>query len=1846
MSLKTEEHVKAEFRSGLGPEEPKADFGVPKLPSVQDPFTLTPEDKETRDLKYQIAFDRNILENAKPLSGDLSTMTEEIKRNLLIQQENSKFSEARKSLLEDYLRFRKERTVGQESVLSSGSFGVSEQEIEALQALVQQGMDVTNEHKDSIFEKIYVTKSLDAIIENSKKIENEFYHRQLEAEREVEQIEAYVREYDDIAEYAVTSEVIKNFRDEYYGNVYKDTPLSIKATEEVGSAVVPFLSHWYYSYGTDSDDKADTDNFLLYKDLQAFKAYLFSLPPEEVKAHLQLAVDAIAKEHEDNIPFGRTMALEFIDYMMMDNDAIKFFGLIHQVSDLLTFVPATWFLKGMRPKNKPITPKPPSAPTTATPPPVQTPPSTPGTSPSPGPPYKDMGPTPIFRGSIEKFIKPELLKSGKSVNVLPDDPLLKPANDPGRAFIDKEGKAFDLGKSPMYVTPKGAALIAKAKRYKWEVTVSKAENKITLKDKKGNLYTVKYDPKFDPKKKRHVVNVLGDKTPKVSSSIVSVIPPKTTGGRFSIGIDGKNVIAGKVERSKGKKATTSETKELAAAAKVVNKQGKPDPIKGLEAAGHIEDAGTVGLLTRLTDRVRVTGAATKATLWDAFGRASSIANPRALLGDEWKALSKNYTDDLITSNETRIKAFIDNLQDAIRVNRVVDPTVLSELRKAAMENFNNHYYKAANSILDVSWRHNISTKVGDKNIINTDEMTFTIGKDRYSTFETENQAEMYARNVYNLSKGTYDVVADGVGSWVIKITSTMPEKAGTVRNALADVVTVIPGRPSDKLLGVLKGGGSKVSPHLYDDMVTSTLTASNMREFFSAASESFSKLTKKERDRFTAMVNMLKFKTDPYTGLPGVYVTLPQMDRLWQARFNEPAPQSVLTAYNDYVLFNDMAHFVTNLGLTRDKKLLGLKNFRVSNPFMGKMELEGKFVDNWLREDNIDPRIGVLTDDGISGFFPAYFARSAGQGQTLWDLLKMGLDTGELRLIKLAPHSREQIDTIVKAKNNANVPEPDIDYLVIDTKDLVGIGEIGFDHIPRRGGGVIEYAHGYFGKVPRVKARKNEARGIDELHYYNDVTMWQFSTKKQGEFFVKKFNEALDMWDQGKSIIDIQIFINNNLPVTWKQFTDFTKEFPTERMSLVPKGNRIIEVDKNFQRRANLVDRHKKGPDLYKGMVDLQHAIKRNDPVHHVHNQGTDAAPRWLLSDPNVLDPFNTVDANFKSMMKLNNLGDLRIKMAEEFTAAFSHFLDSSWTIERARNFPVDTLFNAPLRSDLTRAEMHMVNKFRRTAKDFFGMKSIVAENIADFEELGLTLMEKAIDKNAPKWLVNKLEALSTSDPSSFFKSVAFWKYMGFFRPRQLLRQAQGVINILALESSDPKLIRDAFAATFWMKPLLLRPNAANIDYAAKMINRATGFAEKDFKDLWNYMELHAIRHIGRENIYRDDLMGGSVVRSSTKATVEAISFAPFLAGERFLRVMAYTTAYMKWRKANPQAVLTDQALIDMAGRADVYWSRMTTAGAAPVQKGITGLMTQMLSFQMRMVELMAGKSLSAAERAKLFLGYSLVYGPLRTAEMALIGLPIATWVIRELQKNEVDPEENAVINLLVNGALTATSKQLTGKQVELGQGGPGALQIWDVIFDDDANVLEKLVGVGIPAVFDLSKPGMDLSQAVLTNFVAAIEGDYSKFPLMKDAMIQAAEEIGTIADINKAALMFTTGKYYNRNGRYIADVDTIDAVMNLIYGNLPADVAKEMSMAKTVRAIERNKTKASGKIRDTFYRAFEALDNGDHNGYSLLFDKAVHMMDLSGFTESDKAQMMNSLGQNWQPKIRDTEKRLEREIK
>lgn len=1092
------------------------------------------------------------------------------------------------------------------------------------------------------------------------------------------------------------------------------------------------------------------------------------------------------------------------------------------------------------------------------------------------------------------------------------------------------------------------------------------------------------------------------------------------------------------------------------------------------------------------------------------------------------------------------------------VRSVGDKTTLIRLGEAAIKQAvdigvrqaRKEFVHLNDAIIDI--RH-VSSETSP--VTNVDSVGIHFGKPSGELFDSPEQAEYFAKMEYKLPD--YQIEMQGEGAY-ISVFRDLDESVDSVRDLIIQTGNTTPEN------GLIAGVMRSASDLLPTDLVEANkVMVHGIQETFEALrtiAEPIINLPKKSKGNFERFLtdarDFVSWKGKDYTR-GRQFNTLAEFDEQWINDFGVlPTDQEAL-AYFSYIKLGEWDYFLRNLSIYQAKARLGIRNFSlrgVNDVPEGKAftmkdvmtagtrnsaEFEGRVVDDF--DFSVKDDAGILIWDPDNG--KTVFTKRKDldtDGVTALDELRNG---SHIIIQVASPYSRP-------IKGDVSVNEI-INYIVTPAYDSK---RLSYQQIPFRPGGHVAYDYPFF-----VKQGRSMWAG-DRRVYTGDTTLRPANTLKDAQEYSQRLDTARRLL-QGKDEARFMAYVKGNLP---DDPTDLKKRFDDGDLDLdapityVGRGARTLDLDHVKAHFGNLEDAYRDPLNLLRD-VNKEFAGERNVNVSGVTERGTEANPLFELQSPRLVDPMTIANRAGANLARNSYLEDYRRLAAEHFVEEFGDQDLFSVTKDYMRNNPVAFLFKPSWNEKtLNVAKLNAAKNFQRAFVQLMGVPT-------PFQRNWMRMKAKIYDMvytNVPERtadLGNDMLVGRLNDPVTFARKTAFELKIGLFNPVQIWKQAQTATIAMAI--SPQHAIPSAAAATL-MRFMSKTTNKEILNWYAKKASHF-GWTKEDFLEAYDHVQRSGLLRVEGEHSWSDDMMDPGIYETTVGKVLDKGKVF-FREGERFTRLVGFGTAYREWKVANPGKTLDRKAFQSVMRRQDDLTANMTRASNAGWQNAASGLAsipTQFYSYQIRMMELMLGKRLTVAEKGRVLLAYSALYG----VPTGVAGTALGVWPwyedIRQAMIERGYEHSDIVLEAIHKGIVSTMLHLATGKEYDWGEAyGPSGISLfkdiwtsesfWDIITGASGSTISELLKTTAPLLDSLTRVVKEPSEG-------GIE-------ILAEDFLDFTRNISSVNNVMKMFYAINQGKYISKKEGYMTDATALDGIFMGIFGFNASEVGDISAMMES----------------------------------------------------------------------------------
>jgi hypothetical protein len=1195
------------------------------------------------------------------------------------------------------------------------------------------------------------------------------------------------------------------------------------------------------------------------------------------------------------------------------------------------------------------------------------------------------------------------------------------------------------------------------------------------------------------------------------------------------------------------------------------------------------------------------------------GRLPSIFQPDTFMAGA-KAFSRETTERLQATMNRNAANILTALTRPARAERLSVEALEAGFNAAEVE-LRRRFTHANDRVIDV-----VRVQPED-NLAGIAAVAIRMGKPSGELFKTPGQAWANAR-VLGLEEAQYNIRQQGAG-YYIEVYKPVTETSDIVRDSLIKGTNVTPTDLVNEWLGFLRSSQDTLSPQQSLNRGTTVHSATEVQRLMKEVASDIGSLSKGERTNMRRIFEKNRDFIDPVSGDRGMfYDTVADFQDAYLKEFNRMPTEKEVAAYFAFRQISDFDYMVRNLGLVRDKARQGIENVRykfktadAENPgqFTSQdMYFEGKSVSDLPWSNPEDAGIWI---EGIDRM---------------------------VRKNTLLPDDKEYIRRLVEEKGYKVIQVANPDSLPLasrigreDTINFVIVPDAQFsplkwDQLPYKPGGHVEYAAEAYVKQPTI-SRIGEDPASMVHHYRGDASILGFRTMAEARKYAPKLDQARLLLKENR-INDLKKYLDDNLPFDFDEFKGMFEprvgpDGKQQRALLsleepivaVSSGrNALDEIPDLASRYANFRNDVRSSYNLYQN-IDKKFAGERSGPLKTVVEEiGADHNPILRLADAPTIDPFASLERTTANVIRNRFLNDYKIGAVESWMSEFKDLLTEfrlQGGPERISADPIYYLHNAIFDEAVKdTARLAAAKSSRDAILHLIGTPGPVQQKI---NHMTTRLMDSIYNKAGQKAVEFTQEHLLARevDPFRFMRSVAFHSKLGLFNWQQFFVNAQSLTHVLGV--AGPVNAVPSMAAATMMQFLRINARPQMIDKMADMAQKM-GYSRATFIESFDELKRTGYWNIEGETAWKNVIDYNITEGAGGKFLDWGTTF--FKESERLIRLSAWNTAFLEYRKANPTKAITNRTRQEILQRADLLAVNMTRASNASWQNGVFSVPTQFLSYQIRLTEQFLGKRLTKGEKLRAIATYGAMYGLPATASAAT-AYPFYEATRKEALEKGWDLS-NPIMHAMHEGLVSLLLKYITGEDIALTQRyAPGGLPLFDQLDADSPleAMMEIFLGASGSIMHDIIKTFDPFAHALTSIFSEENE----QFPLKANDFLEPLTNISSVNNITKMLWALNTGRFITKNEIYIGDATPFQAIFNGITGLMPSEVNDAFLMQRSIRDVTSAQREAEKQVIKNLRLAFAKMADGDQKGFDDYLRRARVYLIAGGFQPNQWSKIL-----------------------
>lgn len=616
--------------------------------------------------------------------------------------------------------------------------------------------------------------------------------------------------------------------------------------------------------------------------------------------------------------------------------------------------------------------------------------------------------------------------------------------------------------------------------------------------------------------------------------------------------------------------------------------------------------------------------------------------------------------------------------------------------------------------------------------------------------------------------------------------------------------------------------------------------------------------------------------------------------------------------------------------------------------------------------------------------------------------------------------------------------------------------------------------------------------------------------------------------------------------------------------------------------------------------------------MHDINIIRSEGDTRFVTEPAPYLSPMETLRASSNNMLSTRVMNDYSISTNQNFLREFSDILKG--TKEEQEASGLSLLMNPEFKSGIDPAREAAAKNVSRAYNNLMNHGTKLDRAIESYKEQLLSSVMPKFGPRGQQWVEDRMLSRVT-DPTQFFRSMAFHMKLGMFNPISFFTQLNSAINILSIAGRDG--LRGALVYPL-ARGVLFSSSDNILKGAARMAEKVGLMKADEFEESMRAFKRSGYNNIGGDTSYLDSVKSPELRRTKIGATFKSVldlGTTPFKEGERTIRMASWNAAYLERKKALKGAALSRRDEAWILQRAKDLGGNMSRESNSAWQKGYGSIFSQFMGYQARLTEQMIGKKLTPAEKLRLFTGMSFAYG-IPTAVGGTLGVvPVREMVNQMLISQGEDPNNDAMEPFL-DGFASSMLEYITGTEFNVASRyGSGGLPTFYDLFREDKTWVDLLLGASGGVALQTVSDSIPMFKAMSSEFADGPDGYYNLTP---ESFLQPLRNISTV---NNALSLYNVYNFHiwaSKNGTDITKMDLPEGVMAAMTGLQPAAIEDSFAKLKATQDFK-DHIKAVQKSLIKDYRIAMKMDDG-MTREKMIKDIKARMI-LEGLTLQEQAQ-------------------------
>lgn len=1029
-------------------------------------------------------------------------------------------------------------------------------------------------------------------------------------------------------------------------------------------------------------------------------------------------------------------------------------------------------------------------------------------------------------------------------------------------------------------------------------------------------------------------------------------------------------------------------------------------------------------------------------------------------------------------------------------------------------------------------------------------------------------------NLERTSSGGYLIKDEGLGFYISKWTP-MNVQSSVMNEALAQTQfdKIFQEGWAKTAAGWLRTPEEVLSKTENDQRHIATFGPQSLIEGLKDASKEIQKLPRKYWSDWKRTIDYARKSYDEEGRIGSFFKNGQDLDDFYLRNFDRLPEEKEVEAYFAFKRNYEFDRVMREVQEFKYRARLGAEQHQFTITSKDGRPLKSKFIDAIKQREfpHGDDTIAVIRNGKIEKIYDGAGKIATKTRQELEEAVAKG-ELGVLRVYN--PEMRE-------LNGFGSIRNQRVRYVITDSFESKPLQ---FNHVERRGGGHFAWDYDFYIKQAKIAAEKI---GKIVRHYYEgDQTIMPMAIQKMGKDVVEHLNKVRELIRDNK-LQEAEDYNNTKLNIPWDKHINWYKTGrldPNEPIHLVSKNKSILDMDNSIYdrymytdakgaRKTSLIDGTRSGSDARQYQVDYVNP-RDVETLHTINDVGGRHNPLYQYEPAQMVDPITTMNRGLTRIVNSSYMNDMKLYAIRHWLKEAEDLLDVR--PGEVQNNPFGNYMHPRWKTGADPIRKLNLLSARQKQLQFIGTPSSVDTYL---QRVSQSMVDSVYGKLGPKAAILSNKALAyTKDPLAFMRTVAFHTKLGMFNVPQFFTQLMTASNILGIAGYKP--FAGATMGQYFHYLAGFNPSEEILNHLDELATRmhlpgAYRFRPGEWKEAYQFIKNSGFQILGHENALldtpHDSPFGPQVVKSDFNRFLDwGETF--FRLGAQNTRIAAAYTAYLEHRVENIGTSLSRMDNEKILSRASLLDHNMNRSANSVLHTGIMAAPGQFAAYGLRLAEMMTGKRLTTAEKARLFTTSSILYG-IPLGGIGLYGFPIADYLRQKAKEQGYIVGDRFLSSLAMEGAPATLMALITGSVKNAQEGGdvtnfdkdwvkgdwynfskwgPESYQLLEKANDGETPLWKLFGGASVGTVADMWR----LTSPVRYWASTLIHDPENAYPLQLDDILQGARVVSSFNHYWQTKAALNTGRWVSQSDTYLSDVDKFSAVLQGVTGLQPTNVS------------------------------------------------------------------------------------------